>query len=165
MEPRSTRPGIVLLLSLTAGVAQADQGHREHGHGDGGAAMARHHPKGSPDEDEGKQDAGPGVLLNLTPEQTEFRDKLLGQQRLFVRDMVRSGGGSISLERRQAIELHWRHVMRLLRVRELAEQDHDALVVSRVDELRDREDEKFVTFMQQMMDASAPTPPGSGAAK
>jgi hypothetical protein len=158
--------GIVLSLSLTAAIAQAGEGPRERGHAaDGGAARARHNANVSPETDEGRMDAGPPPMLNLTPEQAEFRDKLVGQQRLFVRDMVRAAGKHISAEERQDIEHHWRRVMRLLRIRELAEQENDAAVVRRADELRDREDEKFVTLMQRGADASAPTVQGDGAVK
>lgn len=47
------------------------------------------------------------------------------------------------------------HVMRLLRIRELAERDGETAIVQRVDELRDREDERFASILQGMADAGA----------
>lgn len=164
MDSRPMRIGLVLLLSLAAASAKAKDERHEHGHSDGGAPSARHHVKGAPETDDDKADGGAAPTLNLTPEQSEFREKLVGQQRFFVRDMVRGHGKHISSEQRQAIERHWHRVMRLLRIRELAEQNDDASVVQHADELRDREDERFVALMQQGMDASAPTP-GGGAVK
>ena len=149
MKPRRA---IVLFASLAAALASANSARAEE----------RHHEH---EGDEGKGKTGSSAPLQLTAAQSEFREKLLGQQRLFVRDVARSAGGKLGPEKREAIELHWRHLASLLRVRELAEQDNDAAVVTKVDELRDREDEKFAALMQRLNDAGTPAAPGRGGAQ
>jgi hypothetical protein len=138
----------MVFVSLFPAVSLADKGHR--GAADGGAIMARHHAK---------EDAG--APLVLTQAQSEFRGELVAQQRLFVRDMSRADP-AIEGEERQAIELHWRHVLSLLRVREFAAQESDADVLQKVDALRDQEDEAFAARMHELRGEPAPA---QGAAR
>jgi hypothetical protein len=58
------------------------------------------------------------------------------------------------MKERQAMGTHWRHVMRLLRIRELAEANKDAASVQKVDTLLERESKKFGAHLDELGDAS-----------
>src|SRR5258708_7257974 len=52
-----------------------------------------------------------------------------------IRDLVQAGGKAVTDQERAVIGRHWRHTMRLLRVRNLAELDSDTPDTARVDAL------------------------------
>ena len=160
------RLGIVSLVCLIPVFASAEEGRRPHGVDTATGAPARRCAKGTPGKGEERENApehagAPGVPLTL--EQAEFRQQLVTQQRLFVRDVSRGGGPAVAAEKKRAIELHWQHAMRLLRVREVAQQANDEEVLRRVDDLRDREDETFVAVMRRIK--GEPASQGAGAAR
>lgn len=71
----------------------------------------------------------------LTPAQVTFRQKLVNTERDVVSKFGYRGGGHVAQEDRVVIGEHWRHVMRLLRIRELAEQAKDTATVAKCDDL------------------------------
>ena len=99
------------------------------------------------DEDE-PANAPPLPELALTDAQSTFRKNLITQREKAVNDAV--GAHPASQGQRQEIGLHWRHVMRLLRIRELAEQDKNDAAVKKVDALLTRAETKFTEKMTKL---------------
>ncbi len=113
----------------------------DHGAMDGGGQHGHGHDDA--DDDDGDDDAGTAIDPQRTPAQVEFRQKLLEREHALVKELTNHPGRSVTRVDRQQIGVHWRHVMRLLRIRELAERAKDAAAMKRVDELIEREDKKF----------------------
>jgi hypothetical protein len=137
--------GLALALALGSVPAGAE-GH--HGHdeaqGDGGGDHRGHHgDSDSDDDDEDEKGGNAAPEIPRTPEQTDYRNKLLDKEHEIVRDAAKAHGRHIAMEDREQIGMHWRHVMRLLRIRELAQEDKDAALVAKCDELLEKADKRF----------------------
>ena len=138
---------MVAVLFFSSAAASA---RHHHGHADGGpadrdemdepAADGGMPPStGAMEPDDGADDDGGVPVVPRTAAQAEHRDALVAKEREMVRGAAHHGGKKkISQRERQAIGMHWRYVMRLSRIRELAEQDHDTAVVAHVDALNER---------------------------
>ena len=85
-------------------------------------------------------DAGAG---DETPEQLGRRRAYVDATTAKIRRLVHAGGKSVTDEEREVIRRHWRHTMRLWRIRSLAEADGDKSVVSRVEVLMTRSDRRL----------------------
>jgi hypothetical protein len=134
--------GVLFALQVTASLATADAGV--------GAAASASEPEES-------EDAGPvPPPVGLTPAQTEFRQKLVDREHTMVHDLARGNGRHISTEDREMIGMHWRHVMRLLRIRELAAAANDAASVTKCDDLLVKADKWIHAKLTR-------TPAGGGA--
>lgn len=70
-----------------------------------------------------------------TADQIARRKAYVDRTAAHIRDLVHANGKAVTDEERAAISRHWRHSMRLLRVRNLAEADSDQADVARVDAL------------------------------
>jgi hypothetical protein len=150
---------------------------REHDRGDAG----KHHDddehdkgdrKGEHEDDDDRDedaDAGPPVDFHRTEAQTKRRDEIVARERDVLRDIGHRNGPKISHEDRSEMGVHWRHVMRLLRIRELAENDGQKDIVAKCDALLDREDKKFVGRHGEAKGSGATAGqdhgPGQGGAK
>jgi hypothetical protein len=152
--------GVVLTLALLPATTTADPDHGRHhdhdqpsggahgdnGHGDHGD-RGDHGDKGDKgdkddrddDERDDRDDAPDAAPVppppGLTPEQTDFRGKLVSREHDAVDAFARRNGKHISTEDRQTIRAHWRHVMRLLRIREVAQAEKDTATIAKCDDL------------------------------
>ena len=122
-----------------------DHGDHDRDDRDGSAK----HAAASDDDDTADDDGGAPVVVDRTPAQKERRDQLVAKEHELVLRLAHAHGRRISLRDRQAIGLHWRHVMRLSRIRELAEQDHDTALLARIDALLEKADKKFTAGMTE----------------
>jgi hypothetical protein len=144
--------GVGMALALVPATTSADPGHgHDHDqddHGDHGDHGDRDHgdkgDKGDKDDhgddDVDERDDAPDAAPvmpppGLTSEQTDFRGKLVSREHDAVGAFARRNGKHISMEDRQAIGVHWRHVMRLLRIREIAQAQKDTATVAKCDDL------------------------------
>ena len=150
----ASRFASLALLFATALTTTLASAKPHHGHADGKMEEpdeddrdASTKPAAAAEDAETADDDGGAPVVNRTPAQTERRDRLVVRERDLVRQWVHRDGKRISPRERQAIGLHWRHVMRLSRIREFAEQDHDTALLSRIDALLDRADKTFTARM------------------
>jgi hypothetical protein len=138
---------IVIGLALVLGATRAGAERHHHGDGDGGGGgggRGEHHGEHGEDEDDDDDDGGaPAKPITRTPEQSEYREKVLAKEHALVKELAHKHGRRIAMEDRSRIGMHWRHVMRLLRIRELAQEDKDAAVVAKCDDLIDRADRRL----------------------
>lgn len=112
------------------------------GHGDAGGG--RH----LDDEDETTGDGDGGAPVadpQRTAAQAEFRQKLVEREHALIKELASHPGKKVSMGERQLIGVHWRHVMRLLRIRELADRAKDAAALKRVDALLAKADARLRT--------------------
>ncbi len=116
-----------------------DDKGREDWHRDGG----RHDEDSDDDDDRGEAPA-PLSNLNRTQPQAEFHDKLVAVERRRLGEYALRVHRKLTFGERRAMGVHWRHVMRLERIRELAETAKDTATIAKVDALLARE-EKRVT--------------------
>ena len=112
--------------------AAAPAGDRDHDHvQDAAAPSASASAVAAPIvSDGGAPDAGG---LDETPEQRGRRRAYVDATTAKIRKIVHGGGKSVTEEEREVIRKHWRHTMRLWRIRNLAEADGDASITQRVD--------------------------------
>lgn len=76
-----------------------------------------------------------------------------------IRELTRANGKHVTEEERAAIRKHWRHTMRLWRIRNLAENDKDTGIVARVDALLATAD-KHLFDKLKTLNAAAPATTG-----
>jgi hypothetical protein len=100
------------------------------------------------DDEDDRPGAPPVPDLALTDAQTTFRNLTIAARQKAIADAV--GAGAATQAQRQEIGLHWRHIMRLLRIRELAEKDKADAIVKRVDALLARAQAKFTAKMAKI---------------
>ena len=72
-----------------------------------------------------------------------------------IRELVHANGKHVDEEEREAIRRHWRHTMRLWRIRNLAETDNDKGIAARADGLLDKAD-KHLFDRLKALNAKAP---------
>jgi hypothetical protein len=70
-----------------------------------------------------------------TADQIARRKAYVDKTAAHIIDLVHANGKAVTDDERAVIQRHWRHSMRLLRVRNLAELDSDTPDVARVDAL------------------------------
>jgi len=73
-----------------------------------------------------------------TREQRSFRKVLWEHEEKEIEERVHKDGKRITDEEREIIKAHWRRVARLMRIRELAQQDKEEAIVKRVDAALER---------------------------
>ena len=142
-EPQSDEPG------------EHHERHRHHEHG-----KAEEPPSGAAgdagmadDEGDEAEDAGPPIAITRTPEQTELREHVIKAERERLHDFAHAKHRHLTMQERQAMGMHWRHVMRLLRIRELADAAKDTASVQKVDALLERETKKFAAHLGALGEA------------
>ena len=94
-------------------------------------------------EDEDDNDAVPMPDIHRTPAATDFRDKLVAHERQQMSEFAHKIHRKFTQDERHEMAAHWRRVMRLERIRQLAAEEKDQAIVGRVDALLDREKQKF----------------------
>jgi hypothetical protein len=110
---------------------KAEKGEKgEKGGADGGALKA-----GADDDDDGPAvtDGGTPVAGRRTPAQLTFRKELWERREKALDAKVHKGGKRITAEEREAVQQHWLRIGRLMRIRELAQEDKNDAAVKRVD--------------------------------
>ncbi len=93
-----------------------------------------------------------------SPEERESRSKraaYVRTTRAKIRETVRANNKEVTHEERTVIGLHWRHTMRVFRVREMAAKAKDAASIARCDALVTKADEKFFAKLKEL-NAKAP---------
>lgn len=93
-----------------------------------------------------------------SPEERESRLKraaYVRTTRAKIRETVRANDKEVTHEERTVIGLHWRHTMRVFRVREMAAKAKDAASITRCDALITKADEKFFAKLKDL-NAQAP---------
>jgi hypothetical protein len=167
--------GALLLTSSVALAGPPDDG-KGHGAGNGkghgpgtGQGSGEGDGKGKGDgKGEGKRKehaTDAGAAVKRTPEQNAFRQALLDKKHKLVSEIVHRNGKHTTKAEHNAVRTYWRHVTRLLRVRELAQEAKDDASVKRVDALLAKA-EKNITTKLEKMNAEAPAaaaPAASGA--
>ena len=109
---------------------------------------------GAPAASARKPDAGPME----TSEQRKFKSDYIKATTLKVRDIAHKDHKAITKDEHTLINGHWRRAMRALRVRELAEDDHDAKMEQRVDSFLKRTDDKFFDTLTALNAKAPPRP-------
>jgi hypothetical protein len=94
-----------------------------------------------------------------TPGQEQFRRGLLERRQKAIAEEVGRGHKTLTEEEREAISGHWHRMLRLLRIRLLAEKARDDAAVKRVDALLDRIDKALDTKLDKL-NAAAPAAAG-----
>lgn len=120
-------------------------GGAEHGHREGHRMW--NHDGGANDDDE--DDAG-SVNITRTPEQEARHAQMVSREREKLKEWSHKRKRHLTMVERQAMGTHWRHVIRLERIREIAEQEKDTTTLKKVDELLDRENKKFDTRLVKL---------------
>ena len=101
-----------------------------------------------------KPDAGPME----TSDQRKFKLDYIKATSVKVRDIAHKDHKAITKDEHTLINGHWRRAMRALRVRELAEDDHDAKMEQRVDSFLKRTDDKFFDSLTALNAKAPPRP-------
>ena len=81
-----------------------------------------------------------------------------------IHELTRANGKHVTEDERTAIRKHWRHAMRLWRIRNLAENDKDTGIVARVDALLATAD-KHLFDKLKTLNAAAPAAPATTGGK
>jgi hypothetical protein len=135
-----------ILLSLGLGLVATASPAREHEHDDQGEREGRHKDAGAQADDSDLDDddgGAPAVDVKRSAAQAQFRDQRVAKEQREMTEFARRVHRKLTMQERQAMGVHWRHVMRLIRIRELAEEDKDSASMAKVDALLEREGAKF----------------------
>lgn len=112
----------------------------------------------SNDEDEGSG-------ADEKPENRDKRRAYIRRMKAKLAETLHAGGKTITDEERDVVRTHWRHTMRLWRIRHLAMLDGDKGIVLRVDALLAKEDDKTTVKLKELNDkAPKSTAPAASAA-
>ncbi|HEX7601002.1 MAG TPA: hypothetical protein VF316_05325 [Polyangiaceae bacterium] len=134
----------------------ADAGHGSAAGSASASASAAHEGDAKADNDE-DQGTGP----DEKPENKDKRRSYIRATKNKLTDAVQAGGKAVTDEERDVIRTHWRHTMRLWRIRNLAMVDGDKAVVTKVDALLAQEDGKTTAKLKEL---NAKAPAGTAAA-
>ncbi len=114
--------------------------------------------------DAGSHDASTATTADAgssdeTADQHARRKAYVDKTAAKMHELVHAGGKHVTESEREAIRKHWRHAMRLWRIRNLAETDGDKTSVARVDALLDTVDKHlFAKLKADNTKAPSPTP-------
>lgn len=123
-----------------------DKDDKEHDDADRDSGRRSRHGK-SDDERDGGKDKG-DERLGL--EAREFRRGLFERRERAIVDAFNRDRKALTDETREAIRLHWRHLARLVRIRELAAAAKEDAFVARVDRDIDREEKAFNARLEKL---------------
>ena len=103
------------------------------------------------DEDDGPAaDGGKPVAGRRTPAQMNFRKELWERREKAIEAKAHKGGKRLTEEERDAIKKHWHHVSRLMRIRELAQEDKADAIVKRADAALEKEEKAFDAKLEKL---------------
>jgi hypothetical protein len=113
-----------------------------------GAASGR---MGEDDEDElPVADGGKPVAGRRTPAQMALRKAIWERREKAIESKVHKGGKRLTEEEREAIKKHYLNVSRLMRIRELAQEDKADAVVKRADAALEKEEKGFDAKLEKL---------------
>jgi len=165
----------VVLGATVASVAMADGKDDRHGPAflhrpaDAGRGSAAGSASASPGADAGADnDEDQGTGPDEKPENKDKRRSYIRATKSKLTDAVQTGGKAVTDEERDVIRTHWRHTMRLWRIRNLALVDGDKAVGTKVDALLAQEDGKTTAKLKELnakapASTAAPSAPAGGA--
>lgn len=125
-----------------------------------GSASASAHAADVAGKAEGDEDQG--AAADEKPENRDKRRAYIRRMKGKLADTVHAGGKQVTEEEREVVRSHWRHSMRLWRIRHLAMIDGDKAVVARVDALLAKEEDKTTAKLKELND-KAPMSTASAA--
>lgn len=105
------------------------------------------------DDDEGPMpaaDAGKPVAGRRTPAQLELRKQIWERREKAIDAKVHKGGKRLTDGERDAIKKHWHNVSRLMRIRELAQEDKNDAAVKRADVALEREEKSIDAKLEKL---------------
>lgn len=120
---------------------------------DGGKAAM-----GGDDDDDPATEGGKPVAGRRTPAQLAFRKAIWERREKALEAKVHKGGKKLTNEEREAIKAHWLRVARLMRIRELAQEDKNDAAVKRADVALEREEKNAEARLDKL---NAKTPGGA----
>ncbi len=94
--------------------------------------------------------AGKPPVGRRTPAQLAFRQELWKRREQAIEAKVHKGGRRLTEEEREAVKAHWLRVSRLMRIRELAQEDKADAIVKRADAALAREEKKMDTKLDKI---------------
>ncbi len=106
------------------------------------------------DDDAPVADGGKPVAGRRSPAQLAFRKAVWERRVKAIEAKVHKNGKHITEEQREIIRLHWLRVARLMRIRDLAQEDKNDAAVKRADTALEREEKNVETKLEK---ASAKT--------
>ena len=107
------------------------------------------------DEESAATGGGKSVAGRRTPAQLAFRKTLWERREKALEAKAHKGGKKITDEEREAIKTHWLRVARLMRIRELAQEDKNEAAVKRADAALEREEKRSEAKIETL-NAKAP---------
>jgi hypothetical protein len=105
------------------------------------------------DDDEGPMpasDAGKPVAGRRTPAQIALRKQIWERREKAIEAKVHKSGKHLTDEERDAIKKHWHNVSRLMRIRELAQEDKNDAAVKRADVALEREEKSIDAKLEKL---------------
>ena len=151
-------------VTLLSSVALAAPDGKDAPQGDDPGRHHGRHGGHADDADDDDDDAGAMPKITRTPAQDMVRRELVRQRREAIEAAVKKNGKPLTQAQRQAIGMHWRHIMRLLRIREIAEDAKDSATMTRVDGLIARATKHFDDKFSKLT-SDAPAGAVDGGAK
>lgn len=123
-----------------------DKDDKEHDDADRDSGRRGRHGRSDDDRDSGrdKGDERPGL------EAKEFRRGLFERRERAIVDALNRDRKALTDETREAIRVHWRHLARLVRIRELAAVAKEDAFVARVERDIDREEKSFNARLEKL---------------
>jgi hypothetical protein len=108
---------------------------------------------GDDDDDEGPPaatDGGKPVAGRRTPAQIALRKAIWERREKAIESKVHKGGKRLTEEEREAIRKHYLNVSRLMRIRELAQEDKADAIVKRADAALEKEEKGFDAKLEKL---------------
>ncbi len=147
-----------LLLTSTLAIAAPQEDGKGHGGGNGqgkGPGTGDGAGEGSGHGKHHGEHGDAGVAIKRTPEQEAFRKDLLDKKHKLVADIVHANGKRATKAEHNTVRRYWRHVTRLLRIRELAQDAKDDATVKKVDALLERAEANFTVKLKKQSEEAA----------
>ena len=95
-------------------------------------------------------DAGKAVAGRRTPAQLALRKQIWERREKAIEAKVHKSGKRLTDEERDAIKKHWHNVSRLMRIRELAQEDKNDAAVKRTDAALEREEKSIDAKLEKL---------------
>src|SRR5262249_9073475 len=119
---------------------------------DGGRMSARDDDDDDDDDDDRPRgDGGKAVAGRRTPAQLAFRKGVWERREKDIEIKVHKDGKRITDEEREAIRAHWLRLARLMRIRELAQQEKEEAIVKRADAALAREEKSLDAKLEKLV--------------
>lgn len=153
-------------FSLVSSLALADHGDKDKDKGKDHGGEKGRPASADPKHDDAKRDGGAkrdddgddeddaaadgGKAGRRTPAQLNFRKDVWERREKAIEQRVHRGGKKMSEAEKEAVKRHWLNVGRLLRIRELAQEDKNDAIVKRVDALLEKMEKHFDAKLEKL---------------